>query len=191
MIGLEPITCWLQISCSAVEPHRQQRARTACPHSNDPNEIRTRVTAVKGRCLNRLTMGPYSGLHGAPPNSPSRTRTYDPTVNSRLLYRLSYRGILRHWMSNNGIIWYRRLFVKDILSFFLTNYSNCPPTKKAAIRALFSGNCCLEERFITVFYYSRFFHLKFGITSLHFSIPMYCLYSSVTSNVVLRLSIFL
>ena len=27
-------------------------------HSNDPNEIRTRVTAVKGRCLNRLTMGP-------------------------------------------------------------------------------------------------------------------------------------
>ena len=27
-------------------------------YSNDPNEIRTRVTAVKGRCLNRLTMGP-------------------------------------------------------------------------------------------------------------------------------------
>ena len=27
---------------------------------NDPNEIRTRVTAVKGRCLNRLTMGPRS-----------------------------------------------------------------------------------------------------------------------------------
>ena len=26
--------------------------------ANDPNEIRTRVTAVKGRCLNRLTMGP-------------------------------------------------------------------------------------------------------------------------------------
>ena len=25
---------------------------------NDPNEMRTRVTAVKGRCLNRLTMGP-------------------------------------------------------------------------------------------------------------------------------------
>ena len=28
-------------------------------------------------------------------NSPSRTRTYDPTVNSRLLYRLSYRGLHR------------------------------------------------------------------------------------------------
>ena len=29
---------------------------------NDPNEIRTRVTAVKGRCLNRLTMGPSSSV---------------------------------------------------------------------------------------------------------------------------------
>ena len=27
-------------------------------------------------------------------NSPSRTRTYDSAVNSRVLYRLSYRGIL-------------------------------------------------------------------------------------------------
>ena len=27
--------------------------------SGDPTGIRTRVTAVKGRCLNRLTMGPY------------------------------------------------------------------------------------------------------------------------------------
>ena len=25
----------------------------------DPDETRTRVTAVKGRCLNRLTTGPY------------------------------------------------------------------------------------------------------------------------------------
>ena len=25
----------------------------------DPDENRTRVTAVKGRCLNRLTTGPY------------------------------------------------------------------------------------------------------------------------------------
>ena len=29
---------------------------------NDPYGIRTRVTAVKGRCLNRLTNGPYN--HG-------------------------------------------------------------------------------------------------------------------------------
>jgi hypothetical protein len=28
-------------------------------HIGDPYGIRTRVTAVKGRCLNRLTNGPY------------------------------------------------------------------------------------------------------------------------------------
>ena len=60
--------------------------------SNDPNEIRTRVTAVKGRCLNRLTMGP-DNLVSMDLNSPSRTWTYDSAVNSRVLYRLSYRGL--------------------------------------------------------------------------------------------------
>ena len=42
---------------------------------NDPNEIRTRVTAVKGRCLNRLTMGPliYSIYTYKYVSSPSRT----------------------------------------------------------------------------------------------------------------------
>ena len=47
---------------------------------------------MKGRCLNRLTKEPYL-FSFLPENSPSRTRTYDPTVNSRLLYRLSYRGL--------------------------------------------------------------------------------------------------
>ena len=27
-------------------------------------------------------------------SSPGRTRTYDPAVNSRLLYQLSYRGLV-------------------------------------------------------------------------------------------------
>ena len=30
-----------------------------CFFHGDPDENRTRVTAVKGRCLNRLTTGPY------------------------------------------------------------------------------------------------------------------------------------
>ena len=50
---------------------------------NDPTGNRTRVTAVKGPCLNRLTIGPYYFLR----SSPSRVRTYDPPVNSRMLYR--------------------------------------------------------------------------------------------------------
>ena len=32
--------------------------------------------------------------------SPSRTRTYDPAVNSRLLYRLSYRGVATAYLSS-------------------------------------------------------------------------------------------
>ncbi len=74
----------------------------------DPYGIRTRVTAVKGRCLNRLTNGPlkkwrrrrdlnpraayttYTLSRGAPSatwvllhGSTGRTRTYDRSVNSR------------------------------------------------------------------------------------------------------------
>ena len=56
-------------------------------HIGDPSGNRTRDTAVKGRCLNRLTNGPYEI------GSSSRTRTYDRSVNSRLLYQLSYRGM--------------------------------------------------------------------------------------------------
>ena len=53
--------------------------------TSDSYGIWTHVTAVKGRCLNHLTKEP---------DSPSRTWTYDSAVNSRVLYRLSYRGIL-------------------------------------------------------------------------------------------------
>ena len=59
---------------------------------SDPNEIRTRVTAVKGRCLNRLTKEPdlrykYARSMNIPrANSPSWARTNNPSVNSRMLY---------------------------------------------------------------------------------------------------------
>jgi hypothetical protein len=74
--------------------------------ANDPYGIRTRVTAVKGRCLNHLTNGPeerrrrdlnpraayttYSLSRGAPSatwvllhGSTGRIRTCDRSVNSR------------------------------------------------------------------------------------------------------------
>ena len=47
----------------------------------DPYGNRTHVTAVKGRCLNRLTNGPGSG---------NLTRTDDIPGMNRLLYQLSY-----------------------------------------------------------------------------------------------------
>ena len=36
---------------------------------SDPNEIRTRVTAVKGRCLNRLTKEPKTPPVGLEPTT--------------------------------------------------------------------------------------------------------------------------
>ena len=62
-----------------------------CRH-NDSYENRTRVTAVKGRCLNRLTKEPdlrykYARSMNIPrANSPSWARTNNPSVNSRMLY---------------------------------------------------------------------------------------------------------
>ena len=47
----------------------------------DPWENRTPVTGVRGRCLNRLTNGPFG--------TPSGTRTQDPLIKSQLLYQLS------------------------------------------------------------------------------------------------------
>ena len=51
----------------------------------DPYGNRTHVTAVKGRCLNRLTNGPGSG---------NLIRTDDIPGMNRLLYQLSYAAIL-------------------------------------------------------------------------------------------------
>ena len=63
MIGLEPITCWLQISCSANWAtsaccNRIKPQKSHFHYLNDSKGIWTPVTAVKGRCLNRLTMEP-------------------------------------------------------------------------------------------------------------------------------------
>ena len=152
MNGLEPLTCWLQISCSAnwatsaysvftcfiaqLAEHKLRlsahllltksislnwatsahslftllsacRSKISFSRSQDDSKgIWTPVTAVKGRCLNRLTMEPcffslslfvffLSFLSSSPflrtcflmqKSSPSRARTYNPSVNSRVLY---------------------------------------------------------------------------------------------------------
>ena len=51
----------------------------------DPYGNRTHVTAVKGRCLNRLTNGPGSG---------NLIRTDDIPGMNRLLYQLSYAAMM-------------------------------------------------------------------------------------------------
>ena len=66
--GFEPVIRVLQTHALPLG----YRAIFYCMHWNtkysrsDPNEIRTRVTAVKGRCLNRLTMGPLDFMLQTP-----------------------------------------------------------------------------------------------------------------------------
>ena len=49
----------LNLACLPVPPRPQIKKESFDSLPNgDPTGTRTRVTAVKGRCLNRLTMGP-------------------------------------------------------------------------------------------------------------------------------------
>src|SRR5215216_1982590 len=48
-------------------------------------------------------MGPLGDASAAPPSSPGRTRTYNPSVNSRMLCRLSYRGKLQMRLYGPGV----------------------------------------------------------------------------------------
>ena len=57
---------------------------SVCVFFGDPYGNRTHVTAVKGRCLNRLTNGPGSG---------NLIRTDDIPGMNRLLYQLSYAAV--------------------------------------------------------------------------------------------------
>src|SRR5918997_4063932 len=48
-------------------------------------------------------MGPRGDAPAASSSSPGRTRTYNPSVNSRMLCRLSYRGRLRVRLYGQGV----------------------------------------------------------------------------------------
>ena len=79
----------------------------------DPYGNRTHVTAVKGRCLNRLTNGPGSG---------DLTRTGDRPGMNRVLYQLSYaamlfrfRNQLRYYIQRKPIC---QAFFEDFFTFF-------------------------------------------------------------------------
>ena len=70
----------------------------------DPYGNRTHVTAVKGRCLNRLTNGPGSG---------DLIRTGDIPGMNRLLYQLSYAAMCGQMISappKSALLLYRELF---------------------------------------------------------------------------------
>ena len=52
----------------------------------------TEIAELHDLITNRLS-GDQSNRPDRIRSSPGRTRTYDPAVNSRLLYQLSYRGV--------------------------------------------------------------------------------------------------
>ena len=63
---------------------KKRRHQKVSSFFGDPYGNRTHVTAVKGRCLNRLTNGPGSG---------DLIRTGDIPGMNRVLYQLSYAAI--------------------------------------------------------------------------------------------------
>ena len=70
---------------------KKLRCKIASEHFHgDPYGNRTHVTAVKGRCLNRLTNGPGSG---------DLIRTGDIPGMNRLLYQLSYAAMCGQMIS--------------------------------------------------------------------------------------------
>ena len=52
---------------------KKSASATEADSLDDPYGIRTRVTAVKGRCLNRLTNGPYIYSSGGGDRTPDLT----------------------------------------------------------------------------------------------------------------------
>ena len=71
----------------------------------DPDGNRTRVTAVKGRCLNRLTTGPY--LVAVVGLEPTTLRVWTECSS-----QLSYTAIFCRWIISLFIIQRQKYFVK-------------------------------------------------------------------------------
>ena len=89
----------------------------------DPYGNRTHVTAVKGRCLNRLTNGPGSG---------DLIRTGDIPGMNRLLYQLSYAAIEAAEVKFSFVIIYGKgLFVKRNVHIFPRNFKLLPFCRKS------------------------------------------------------------
>ena len=85
------------------------QSRSAFFHG-DPYGNRTHVTAVKGRCLNRLTNGPGSG---------NLIRTDDIPGMNRLLYQLSYAAM---WSKDFGTAEISFLIIRKQSAFVKKNF---------------------------------------------------------------------
>ncbi len=80
--GALPAELIAQLNWHGENPVKLIYKKVVC-YNGDPYGIRTRVTAVKGRCLKPLDQGAVFFIYGGP----TRDRTWDQPVMSRLLYR--------------------------------------------------------------------------------------------------------
>ena len=87
MIGVEPTTCWLQVSCSAIEPHQQNLYKLLWRPGRDSNP---RPPAWQAGILTSWTTRPHKNLNGGT----NRARTCDPLLVRQVLSQLSYGPIL-------------------------------------------------------------------------------------------------
>ena len=93
---------------------QKKRLAKASLFFGDPYGNRTHVTAVKGRCLNRLTNGPGSG---------DLTRTGDRPGMNRVLYQLSYAAMLFRFRNqlhhyNQGMLFCQAFFEGFFIFFW-------------------------------------------------------------------------
>ena len=102
MIGLEPITCWLQISCSANWATSAYAITEMTPTGIEPvlPPWKGDVLTAWPRSLILLSFGTAAPLFFFCSSSPSRARTCNNSVNSRVLY---------HWAIEDYV--FSRFFV--------------------------------------------------------------------------------
>ena len=81
VIGIEPTTCWLQVSCSTVEPHQHSVLNWRPGRDSNP-----RPPAWQAGILTSWTTRPHIYVNGGT----NRARTCDPLLVRQVLSQLSY-----------------------------------------------------------------------------------------------------
>ena len=118
--------------CSRHEKNPHQKVRAI--FHGDPYGNRTHVTAVKGRCLNRLTNGPGSG---------NLIRTDDIPGMNRVLYQLSYAAMCGQMIpappKSASLLYPVKVFLSSLFLKILNDFAG----ERHGGRSRISGGDCI------------------------------------------------